>query len=57
MKVHAEEQRPMHKMERVMDVELFWGAQDQWAEDIPHCLTILHKMFLHAASKGWKEAE
>ena len=33
------------------------GAQDQWAKDSPHCLTILHKMFLHAASKGQKEAE
>ena len=47
----------MHKMERVMDVDLFLGAQDQWAEDSPHCLTILHEMFLHAASEGWKEVE
>ena len=48
----AEEQRPMHKMERVMDVDLFLGAQDQWAKDSPHCLTILHEMFLHAAFEG-----
>ena len=53
----AEEQRPMHEMERVMDVDLFLGAQDQWAENSPHHLTILHEMFLHATSKGWKEAE
>ena len=53
----TEEQRPMCEMERVMDVDLFLGAQDQWAEDSPHCLTILHEMFLHAASKGQKEAE
>ena len=40
-----------------MDVDLFLGAQDQWAEDSPHCLTILHEMFLHTVSKGQKEAE
>ena len=48
----AEEQRPVHKMERAMDVDLFLGAQDQWAKDSPHCLTILHEMFLHATFKG-----
>ena len=53
----AEEQRPICEMERALDVDLFLGAQDQWAEDSPHHLTILHKMFLHAASEGWKEAE
>ena len=53
----AEEQRPMREMERVMDVDFFLGAQDQWVEDSPHHLTILHKMFLHAASEGRKEAE
>ena len=53
----AEEQRPIHEMERALDVDLFWGAQDQWAEDSPHHLTILHEMFLHATSKGWKEVE
>ena len=53
----AEEQRPMHKMERAMDMDLFLGAQDQWAKDSPHCLTILHKMFLHAAFEGQKVVE
>ena len=43
-----EEQRPMCKMERAMDMDLFLGAQDQWAKDSPHHLTILHEMFLHA---------
>ena len=40
-----------------MNMDLFLGAQDQWVEDSPHCLTILHEMFLHATSKGQKEAE
>ena len=31
--------------------------QGKWAEDSPHHLVILHKMFCHAASEGWKEAE
>ena len=53
----TEEWRPIREMERALDVDLFWGAQDQWAEDSPHHLTILHEMFLHAASEGRKEAE
>ena len=53
----AEEQRPVREMERASDVDLFLGAQDQWAEDSPHRLTILHEMFLHATSEGWKEVE
>ena len=53
----TEEWRPVCEMERAMDVDLFLGAQDQWAKDSPHCLTILHKMFLHAAFEGQKEAE
>ena len=40
-----------------MDVELFLRIQDRWAEDSPHCVVILHKMFQHAATKGLKEAE
>ena len=40
-----------------MDMELFLGIQDQWAEDSPHCLVILHEMFRHAAAKGQKEVE
>ena len=53
----AEEWRPIHEMEKALDVDLFLGAQDQWAEDRPHCLTILHEMFLHAGSEGQKEVE
>ena len=40
-----------------MDVELFLRIQGQWAEDSPHCVVILHEMFRHAATEGWKEAE
>ena len=40
-----------------MDVEFFLGIQDQWAEDSPHHMVILHEMFQHAATEGWKEAE
>ena len=40
-----------------MGVDLFLGIQDDWPKDSPHCLVILHDMFLHAASEGWKEAE
>ena len=54
----AEEQKPVPEMERAaLDVDLFLDAQEQWAKDSPHHLVILHEMFLHAASKGWKEAE
>ena len=53
----AEEQRPMCKMERAINVDLFLEAQEQWAKDSPHCLIIFHEMFLHATSKGQKEAE
>ena len=44
-------------MERIMDVELFLGIQSWWAEDSPHHVAILHKMFQHAAAKGQKEVE
>ena len=53
----AEEQKPMWEMERAVDVDLFLEAQEPWAKDIPHWLTILHGMFLHAAYQGQKEAE
>ena len=53
----TEEQKPMQEMERAVDVDLFLEAQEQWAKDSPHCLIILHEMFLHAESQGWKEAE
>ena len=53
----TEEWRPVHELERAMDVDLFLEAQSKWAEYSPHCLVILHEMFLHAASEGWKEVE
>ena len=53
----TEERKPMHEMERALDMDLFLEAQEQWAKDSPHHLVIFHKMFLHAASKGQKEAE
>ena len=53
----AEEQKPMREMERAVDVDLFLEAQEQWDKDSPHCLIILHEMFLHAESQGQKEAE
>ena len=53
----ADEWKPVREMERIMDVELFLGIQDCWAEDSPHHVVILHEMFRHVASKGQKEAE
>ena len=44
-------------MEWVVDVDLFLNAQNQWAEDSPHHLILLYKMFLHAAAEGQKEAK
>ena len=49
--------KPVREMERVMDMELFLGVQDWWAEESPHCLVILYEMFRYAAIGGWKEAE
>ena len=53
----AEEQKPMHEMERALDMDLFLETQEQWAKDSPHHLVIFHEMFLHAESEGQKEAE
>ena len=53
----AEEWKPMHEMERALDMHLFLEAQEQWAKDSPHRLVIFHEMFLHAKSKGQKETE
>ena len=53
----TDEQKPVREMERIMDVELFLGLQDQWVEDSPHCLVILYEMFRQAAVEGGKEAE
>ena len=49
--------RPVHELERAMDVDLFLEIQSNWAEDSPHCLVILHEMFCHATTEGQKEAE
>ena len=51
------EQRPVHELERVMDVDLFLELWGKWAEDSPQHLVILHEMFCHAASEGQKEVE
>ena len=54
---YAVEQRLVHELERAMDVDLFLEIQRNWAEDSPHHLVILHEMFCHATTEGWKEAE
>ena len=53
----AVEGGPVHELERAMDVDLFLKIQSKWAKDSPYHLVILHKMFCHATSEGWKEAE
>ena len=53
----TDEQKLVREMERIMDMELFLGIQDQWAEDSPHCLIILYEMFRHVAAEGQKEVE
>ena len=53
----AVERRLVCKLERAMDVDLFLEMQSKWAKDSPHHLVILHKMFCHATTEGWKEAE
>ena len=52
-----EGQGPIREMEWAVDVDLFLNAQNQWAEDSPHCLILLYEMFLHAAAEGRKEAK
>ena len=41
----AEEWGPVRELDRVMDIDLFLEAQNQWAEDSPHCLVIIYEMF------------
>ena len=53
----AKEHRPVQELERAMDVELFLELQNNWPEDSPHHLMVLHEMFWHAANEGQKEAE
>ena len=36
----AVEQRPVHRLEKAMDVDLFLEMQGNWPEDSPHCLII-----------------
>ena len=43
--------------ERVVEMELFLNEYPHWNIGSPHRSVILHKMFLHAASQGQKEAE
>ena len=51
------EWRSIQELEKAMDTDLFLEIQGQWAKDSPHHLVILHEMFCHAASEGWKEVE
>ena len=53
----AQGRESIREMEWVVDVDLFLSTQNHWAANSPHCLVILHDMFLHAASEGQKEAE
>ena len=53
----ADGRGPIREMEWVVDVDLFLNAQNQWAEDSPHRLILLYKMFLHAAAEGQKEVK
>ena len=40
-----------------IDVRLFLDKYSRWELGTPHWSVILHEMFLHAADRGWKEAE
>ena len=40
-----------------IDAELFLDEYSRWELGTPHQSIILHKMFLHAAEQGQKEAE
>ena len=40
-----------------IDVGLFLSEYPRWELGTPHWSVILHEMFLHAAKRGWKEAE
>ena len=43
--------------EHLLDIGLFLDKYPRWELGMPHRAVILHEMFLHAADKGWKEAE
>ena len=52
-----EEGLSIREVERVIESEMFLDKYPQWELGTPHQTVILHKMFLHAAERGWKEAE
>ena len=41
----------------MVDSELFLDKYPRWGLGTPHQLVVLHKMFLHTAGQGQKEAE
>ena len=41
----------------MVESDLFLDEYPRWDLGTPHQLVILHEMFLHAAAKGWQEAE
>ena len=43
--------------ERVVESDLFLDEYSQWNIGSPHQSVILHEMFLHTASQGWREVE
>ena len=43
--------------EHQIDIRLFLDKYPRWDLRTWHRAIILHKMFLHAADRGWKEAE
>ena len=47
----------MREAECRIDIELFLYEYPTWELGAPHQSVILHKMFLHAAEWGCKEAE
>ena len=47
----------IREAEQRLDNELFLNEYIRWELGAPHWSDILHKMFLHAAKWGWKEAE
>ena len=47
----------VREAEQRIDTELFLDEYPKWELGAPHQSVILHKMFLHAAEQGQKEAE
>ena len=41
----------------IVESDLFLDEYPRWDLGTPHWPVILHKMFLHATARGWKEAE